>query len=342
VAHGEGAVVRNAQGVYEQEYVLRDHLGNTRVTFTDSNNDGIVTSADIKQLNHYYPFGLNMEGNWNGAQGTNKYQYNGKELNDDFGLGWNDYGARFYDPSIARWSAIDPLAEKYKRWSSYNYCLDNPVKFIDPDGMRVINGDKSTRDAALATRDDAQKRFNEKYEGDRNKDKKSFESTADYKTYKTARSELKDAEKALTKAEENYQLTEKRIKDFKDTDKTGFDKVDNLTYKASDGLDRKVNVSVKSDYTSQKGSTALTVDPSTGVIGTIAITISPSVPIESHVLAHEFGHSVTMANNPIAYRKASQQSPDNNCQDPSNRHTLLSETAVDWQENYDRLKSQQK
>jgi RHS repeat-associated protein len=137
VAHGEGAVVRNAQGVYEQEYVLRDHLGNTRVTFTDSNNDGIVTSADVKQLNHYYPFGLNMEGNWNGAPGTNKYQYNGKELNDDFGLGWNDYGARFYDPSIARWSSIDPLAEKYLKCSPYNYCADNPTRFIDPDGQEI-------------------------------------------------------------------------------------------------------------------------------------------------------------------------------------------------------------
>jgi RHS repeat-associated protein len=135
VAHDEGAIVRNAQGVYEQEYVLRDHLGNTRVTFTDSNNDGIVTSADIKQLNHYYPFGLNMEGNWNGAPGTNKYQYNGKELNDDFGLGWNDYGARFYDPSIARWSAIDPLAEARNTLSAYQYVQNNPIKHIDPTGM---------------------------------------------------------------------------------------------------------------------------------------------------------------------------------------------------------------
>lgn len=46
------------------EYVLRDHLGNTRVTFSDANNDGIVSATDIKQINNYYPFGLNMEGNW--------------------------------------------------------------------------------------------------------------------------------------------------------------------------------------------------------------------------------------------------------------------------------------
>jgi hypothetical protein len=51
----EGAVTKNTSGVFEYEYALRDHLGNTRATFADTNNDGIVTNTDIRQINHYYP-----------------------------------------------------------------------------------------------------------------------------------------------------------------------------------------------------------------------------------------------------------------------------------------------
>jgi RHS repeat-associated protein len=65
----------------------------------------------------------------------NKYQYNGKELNDDFGLNWNDYGARWYDASVGRFTSVDRFAVKYNSHQPYHYGLNNPVVFID------INGD---------------------------------------------------------------------------------------------------------------------------------------------------------------------------------------------------------
>ena len=80
----------------------------------------------------------------------NKYMYNGKEFNDDFGLNWNDYGARFYDPAVAKWNAVDPMADAYHSMSPYHYAMNNPMRFIDPNGMYSIDGTTSSNRTALA------------------------------------------------------------------------------------------------------------------------------------------------------------------------------------------------
>lgn len=148
IYHAEGRVFNTNTGTtsadaLRYEYAIRDHLGNTRLMFTDKNADGKIditttASTEVLQENHYYPFGMNMSGPWQDDAARNTpYQYNGKELNEDFGLGLSDYGARWYDAGLGRWWSADAMTEKYLDLSPYNYVMNNPLRFIDPDGNQV-------------------------------------------------------------------------------------------------------------------------------------------------------------------------------------------------------------
>ncbi|SMP22534.1 DUF6443 domain-containing protein [Chryseobacterium profundimaris] len=114
-------------------YQYKDHLGNVRVSYKKGSN----SLAEITDQNDYYPFGMNIPREGKaivGVASLYNYKYNGKELQE---TGMYDYGARFYMPDIGRWGVVDPLAEKYRRFSPYNYAVDNPIMFIDPDGRDV-------------------------------------------------------------------------------------------------------------------------------------------------------------------------------------------------------------
>lgn len=134
-------------------YNYTDHLGNVRVSY---GQDPVTQAVRILEENNYYPFGLkhknyNMsEKNYTKTNGgvtldpvcencaipfKYNYKYDGKELQDELGLNVYDYGARLYDPALGRWMNIDPLAEQGRRWSPYAYAFDNPIYFVDPDGM---------------------------------------------------------------------------------------------------------------------------------------------------------------------------------------------------------------
>ncbi|MFW0735995.1 RHS repeat domain-containing protein [Flavobacterium sp. T12S277] len=119
---------------YNYIYQYKDHLGNIRLSYDKT--------LAIKEENSYYPFGLKHQGYNTVVTSTNnglKYKYNGKELQDELQLNVYDYGARNYDSALGRWMNIDPLAETSRRFSPYTYALNNPVYFIDPDGMEAKN-----------------------------------------------------------------------------------------------------------------------------------------------------------------------------------------------------------
>ena len=98
-------------------------------------------SMTILEQNDYYPFGLRHP---NSALKTtaNRYRYNGKE--EITSTNTSDYDARQYSAEFCQWMQVDPLAEKYYSWSPYNFCVGNPLRFVDLDGRetRVVqNGD---------------------------------------------------------------------------------------------------------------------------------------------------------------------------------------------------------
>ncbi len=129
VANEEGRV-HLVGTILRYEYDLKDHLGNVRATF----DKGSTGNAALIQEDHYYPFGMKMDGlSYDNGSG-NRYLYNGKELQQE--LNTYDYGARIYDPTIGVWQTIDPLAEigGQESFSPYGYVFDNPVKYTDPDG----------------------------------------------------------------------------------------------------------------------------------------------------------------------------------------------------------------
>jgi RHS repeat-associated protein len=141
----EGRLVAIGEGTDREflyEYSLKDHLGNSRITFMGTDLGGAV---DIVQTTNYYPFGLVMSQNnesYSPDYRKNMYLYNSKELQDDKmtseALNWYDYGARFYDPQIGRFTCLDPIADKFNWVSPYNYAENDPVGSIDLWGLQKL------------------------------------------------------------------------------------------------------------------------------------------------------------------------------------------------------------
>lgn len=146
--HPEGYVsVSGSQYRYVFQY--KDHLGNVRLSYARDPETG---NARIVEEQHYYPFGLQHSGynqdmwmSQANAEGQ-KYKYSGMEWQDELRLNFYDFGARNYDPAIGRWMNVDPLAENSRRWSPYNYAYNNPIYFIDPDGMQAVGAEGLSND----------------------------------------------------------------------------------------------------------------------------------------------------------------------------------------------------
>ena len=125
---------------------LRDHLGSVR-SVIDGDTGAVV------ETNDYYPFGKRItpppvaepvEATSQSATSPNRWLFSGKESQSFLyaNIPLLDFGARMYNPTIARWTTSDPMSEKYYGISPYVYCLGNPISVIDPDGMDIWTMDE--------------------------------------------------------------------------------------------------------------------------------------------------------------------------------------------------------
>jgi RHS repeat-associated protein len=127
------ATYRAKEAGYAYIFVSNEHP-----TYVDVYFDDITVThspSPIISTSDYYPFGMTYNSMVREGEREQAFKFNGKEEQSELGIGWLDYGARMYMSDIGRWTTIDPLLEKYTSFTPYNYCIGNPVVFIDPNGM---------------------------------------------------------------------------------------------------------------------------------------------------------------------------------------------------------------
>jgi RHS repeat-associated protein len=136
-SHAEG-YIKYENGNFDYVYQYKDHLGNIRLTYGDSNDDGnIDTSNEIIEESNYYPFGLKHKGynnvvSSNGNSVAQKFKYNGTEFEESLGLNLYEMDLRSYDPAIGRFNGIDPITH-HSQGTSVAFD-NNPVFWADPSG----------------------------------------------------------------------------------------------------------------------------------------------------------------------------------------------------------------
>lgn len=139
IPHAEGYVT-GTEGNYKYIYQYKDHLGNIRLSYTDTDNNGSIAVNEIIEENNYYPFGLKHKGYNNvvlpnGNSTAQKYKFNGQEWQDELGLNVTAMDFRQYDNVLGRFYNPDRLTELAPGITPYRFGFNNPVYWSDPTGL---------------------------------------------------------------------------------------------------------------------------------------------------------------------------------------------------------------
>ena len=110
--------------------------GGDRITIDGDKPKPRLGRTVTYQRIQYYPFGLPYDAGF--QPGEQPYKYGGKEFIEMHGYDSYDFDARIYYPALGRFTTMDPLCEKYYSVSPYAYCGNNPIRYIDPEGLAPI------------------------------------------------------------------------------------------------------------------------------------------------------------------------------------------------------------
>lgn len=140
----EGYVKRETNGNFTYVYQYKDHLGNVRLSYSDTNKNGIISSTELIEESNYYPFGMKHEGynaaiTANGSPVAQKIKYQGQERQDELKLNWDSFKWRNYDYAIGRFMSVDPLAEKYVYNSPYAFQENKLGMGVELEGLEMVS-----------------------------------------------------------------------------------------------------------------------------------------------------------------------------------------------------------
>ena len=141
-AHAGAGFDSDGQEEIDRFFFHSDHLGSTSY-LTD--HDG-----NVSQFVCYTPYGETLvDEHLTGVDSTlhngtyrTRYLFNGKELDTETNLYY--YGARYFEPITTLWYGVDPLAEIHHDYSPYTYCIANPIRYIDPQGLTEYSAEEAS------------------------------------------------------------------------------------------------------------------------------------------------------------------------------------------------------
>ena len=155
IAWADGVCAAKDGGSGYGDYLnVKDHLGNVRDIVALYKADTTPISNVIAQKSDYLPFGQRISdmtspyasSPFSATTATHRWHLGTKEEVPKGGLNLLDFGARYYDPALCRWTSMDPMAEKYYGVSPFTYCKNNPILYTDSNGLFIEEDSKEEWD----------------------------------------------------------------------------------------------------------------------------------------------------------------------------------------------------